>query len=400
MKILILGPRTSIEIIKDNINTNDVELFELVIEDTTDIKKIINQIPSEIDGIFSSGKGVYYELRKYINNIPIHYTKRGIVSLSVAFINFIKSGKKYKNPSFDVVERNILDLLISDYDLDFDEYFLQTINPKLDESSYIKEHIELFHSGKADCVFTAFEHTYNYMKKRSIPVFRIQAIGQEIMEDFEKLKRSIFYKNIQNKMLLVHNFMCKKPNQKFYDFIEDYSSVLNAFRLEDSSSHVIFSNNFASKNELILLIEQLILKHDFKDFYLALATGSSVQLAMKNAEDGLKYCDSTSPIVFFDGDTLDKYRLSTQEDPISLQIEEISRNANIQIDNLIKILLYAKSSDNHILTTSDISSILKLTKRSALRIMNKLVKTNYASYVIQKDGVAGRPENSIKMKIY
>ena len=123
MKILLIGTIESINKIESIIKNYKLEFMRVIIDDTDSLADVLGPLPNDIDGIFASGVGVFNKLiHSYDIDVPISYARRGATSFSKCLIKNYENIKTYKNPSFDCLDKKLLDSLIYDYDINIDDY--------------------------------------------------------------------------------------------------------------------------------------------------------------------------------------------------------------------------------------------------------------------------------------
>lgn len=397
MNILIIGTKESLDKSKNIIADFNIKTQEIVIDDTTLISKRIKEIPTSIDGIFATGIGVYYELYKNFDlKVPINYAHRGVVSLSKAFFSYLKSKKKFKRPAFDVIDKYIVDDLIEEYGLNFENYYVLKNKPKYDESFYLSSFIRLFKEGKIDCVFTAFGYCYEILKKLEIPVFRLNISSFDIKRDVHNLISQIKNQDAMYKTFLIHNFKGEDSdlNQRI---IEEYNKLVDGVLFDQDGDRIVISNKGYDKEDMFKNISSFLRNND-TDLGLSLATGESINKAIENSQKAKKILDENYRICYFDGEAIEKYDIGKNTRVgFSFDLEKISNESEILAKHIFKIASLVASKKDPIFTSKDLASDLNLTRRSANRIMDKLVKSGYARKLKANGQSSGRPQKRIEI---
>lgn len=398
MKILLVGTDESLNKIKYIIDEIiDIETKEIIIDDTTLIKDNIKSLPDDIDGIFATGIGVYYELsRNFTIDIPFTYAHRSVVSLSESFLKYIELGKKYKRPSFDVVEKSLVDDLVEEFELDFDRYYVLENKPKYDEAFYLSNHIRLFKEGKIDSVFTAFGYSFNILKKLDIPVFRLRVTKLDIKNDLTHLINDIKSTKESNKSSVVHNF---KGEDTDYNnkLIKDYSLLVDGILLDQEKDKIIISNKGLSHDFMLKKAGSFLRNHD-TDLSLSISSGTSINKAIENSLYGKNFLDEDYRIVYYDGEVFEKYDLKKNKKITSSDdINKISEDTGILKKHLYNISTYALNKTEKKIKSSEMAELLDLTRRSAVRIMDTLIEKGYAKSADANSQTSGRPQKCIEI---
>ncbi|NVF12176.1 transcriptional regulator [Anaerococcus sp. AGMB00486] len=398
MKILIVGTDESLNKIKNIIDGIDsIETKEIIIDDTTLIKQDIKALPDDIDGIFATGIGVFYELsRNFSINVPMTYAHRSVVSLSEAFFNYVELGIKFNCPSFDVVEKSLVDDLVEEFELDFERYYVLKNKPKYDEDFYLSNHIRLFKEGKIDCVFTAFGYSYNILKKLEIPVFRLRVTKLDIKNDLTYLINDIKSKEASNKSFIVHNFK-GEDNDYNNKLIKDYSILVDGILFKQDEERIIISNKGLLRKYTLNNAKTFLRNHQ-TDLSLLLSGGDTINQAIKNSQYAKKFIDETYRIIYYDGISLEKYDLmKNKKISASGDINKISENTGILKKHLYNISTFVCNKSDKKIRSSEMAKLLSLTRRSAVRIMDILVEKGYAKDANANSQTSGRPQKCIEI---
>ena len=146
-------------------------------------------------------------------------------------------------------------------------------------------------------------------------------------------------------------------------------------------------------------LKNLSIKNDI-EIRLTLATGKTIKQGIDNSIYARKFLNSNNNIVFYDGDSLNFIRLDGSAcsfNTLDTNLKDISIKCSISIEYIQKIYLYINNKKSSILTSYDLSKILGISRRSSIRIMDKLIENGYAEEGVFKDGNSGRPAKSIKI---
>lgn len=397
MNILIIGTKESLDKSKNIISDFNIKTQEKIIDDTTLISKKIKEIPTSIDGIFATGIGVYYELYKNFDlNVPINYAHRGVVSLSKALFSYLKSKENFKRPAFDVIDKYIVDDLVEEYGLNFDNYYVLKNKPKYDENFYLSSFIRLFKEGKIDCVFTAFGYCYEILKKLEIPVFRLNISNFDIKRDVYNLINQIKNQDAMYKTFLIHNFK-GEDNDYNQRLIEEYNKLVDGILFDQDEDRIVISNKGFDKKDMFKNISSFLRNND-TDLAVSLATGESINKAIENSQRAKKILNKNYRICYYDGEGIEKYHIGKNTRVgFSFDLEKISNESEILAKHIFKIAALLASKKDPVFTSKDLASGLNLTRRSANRIMDKLVKSGYARKIRSNGQSTGRPQKCIEI---
>lgn len=399
MKILLVGTVESIDNIVYAVKDYDLEISALIVNDSTLMKDTIKEIPKNIDGIFASGIGIYNQIVQNFNtDLPLHYAQRGVVSLSEALLNYIRDGKGYKKPSFDVIGKELIDDIINEYKIEFNEYIVLNNDMKKDESSFLKEHLNLYNEGVIDCVFTAYGYAYYVLKNQGIPVYRLMPTKYDIQSDVDYLIMDIKNNNNLKNTLVVYNFAMDSSVQSNIEFMNNFINTIDGV-LVDSKDSIVVSNRgrVSYQDTLIKNLEYELLANE-NNIKVSVSTGETLQKAIENSKRAKQFLTEEYPVVFYNGNKLEKHSLDNEKESLStMNIDIIANETGILKKHLIKISLNISVSANNVKTTTELSDLLGLTKRTAIRIMDSLIEYGYAKEIKSYANSTGRPQRSIEI---
>lgn len=399
MNILLIGTIESINKIESIIKDEKVDLKRVVIEDTDSLTDILENIPKDIDGIFASGLGVFNKLvHSYQINVPVNYAKRGAVSFSKCLLENYEEIKSYKRPSFDFLDKDTLDNLIYDYDLDMIPHKVVSYDSNYGENSYLLSHMDLYKKGKTDCVFTAYGYSYNVLKDLGIPVFRLEATKVDIEEDFEDLINKINLKTNKDKNFLIHNFYLDPHDPHLRKLINDYATVFEGLVVEQDGEVVVISNRGVSLKEIEDSLK--VFNTGQSKPKLSLASGNTIKEGIDNSIYARKFISQDRPVVLYDGERITFIEDGDTNEVLDLDtsaLYDISIKSGVSLEYIQKISLYSKNKKTSILTSGQVAKILQITRRSANRVMDKLILATYAKELFVKNGNKGRPSKAIEI---
>lgn len=419
MKIAIVGAEDSVEKIYKILSKNnqDVELVlkkEDKIENTT---RYICENKDKVDGFYLTGIGVYHALlrdEKEKIDTPVVFSKRSILGILKSFLEIKEL--KTKKIGFDVVEEKVFLDLCEEFNLNIQSYYHQEYNFEKTEKEYLKKYIELYKTKEVNCILTSFGYIYRELKKKKIPVYRIESTNLEIEEDFRELLYRIKLKKAQQNMIstvifkINSNYTVNKLFEKrgiIEKMLLEYSKdVKGSVQGVAADEYIIISNSELVKKDFNLhLIHKLLelLKKNGIDIYVGIGEGDTVFNAEKNARNALRFCKKENEnTIFICGDNYIKGPLFNEHEYVfekNEKIEEIKNKTNINTDILQKISLNQKNDENTYFSSLELSKLLNLTERSVNRIIKKLIELELVESKKEdiKVGV-GRPRRVFKFK--
>lgn len=411
MKIVIIGANDSVNKIIDILQNSykNITFIPVIHDETENIEEIFAEIPSDIDGIFATGIGVYNKLCEFGFNSSISYASHGPMGLLKSFFdaskqNVILDGK---NLSFDILDNNDLIDVLDEFNISINKYYLPKYEANQSETFYLENHLKLYHENKIDYIFTSFGYIYSLFKNLNLPVYRIYPSKIDVKSSFNSLLNDIGMKKLEKKSLLVYKFnLLNKENLNhtksiLYKYSNSIEGVLTEY---NSDSFLIISNkNFDKNIDPKFNIRNFLEYNNLSNILVGLGTGSTLAKAINNANIAIESSNEKSWIHYYDGLAIKEYEsiIGDCEQLLlsSERINEIAQDTGIKTKYIELINLSISNLDRNVFTSSELSDILGITVRSVNRILNSLIENNYA-YELKNTTVnegTGRPKRQIKI---
>lgn len=404
MKIGIIGSRDSTEIILSTLeNCYDIDFISFTQEEANDFSEIITHLPNDLDGLIATGIGVYYKIIEFSKfNFPIHYFKRGSSGLIKAFFEAQKDNNiNQKKILIDIINRNILEDIISDYDINYNSLTYFAPNPEKSEADYLKEYLELFYSNQIEVIFTSFAYIYTLLTKIGIPVYRISATATDIKNDFNHYLNQLQLSKAAAKTILIQKFIVVYNDLNIVtNYLNSYAKTIEGILLEECNEFMIISNKGCYSDNICIsrakdLTDKIISSQSTDAILVGLGTGDSVQKAIQNSNIALDHCKKDTNILFYDGVTFKKHTDNSNYSYLYLtetQISTISELTDLNPTYIQQIDIYIKENNENEFTSEKLSEILHITKRTANRILNKLESSGFIIDSKKDSPSVGRPK--------
>lgn len=411
MNIGIIGADDSVDKIIELVEKEyeDINFISFRHNEIENIDEIFSEIPQDIDGIFATGIGVYNKLQSFNFNCPISYAKHGSIGLLKTFFDVYNENLdlKNKNISFDIIDEQSVSDIIKEFDIPINNYYVPCPDNYKSESFYLENHLKLYRDKKVDYIFTSFGYIYSLLKNLNIPVYRIYPSNIDIKSNIDSLIRNINLVKLNKKSLLVYKFNILSKENKSYikSILTEYANLIEGLITEysDNSLIIISNKNFYNEIDCLYLIYAFLNKKNISNILVGLGTGTTLTKAIDNAEIAIENTNSSDWLYFYDGNVLKKYdQYNTNYKTKYLsdeKIQNISEKTGIRTKHIQIIDLSIVNLNRNIFTSSELSDLLGLTVRSANRIMNTLVKNNFAEFIDNSsfNESIGRPKRQIKI---
>ncbi|MGL5315169.1 MAG: transcriptional regulator [Peptostreptococcaceae bacterium] len=426
MKIGIIGPSDSGHKIANYINEIDknIETKLYMKEKVIEALEIIDDCEEECDAIIFTGCGVSSAVKsKRELKLPNAFVSRGGTSITKAFWQIKDENMSLDKFSIDVVENEILEDILKEIDINSQEVFSLPFSSDIDEMEYAKWHIKLFEENKIDVMLTGFGGVYNELKKQGYPVYRLEATRPLIKVCYETLINKYALSKAQSSQLAVEilnlaNYKGDKDN--YYTnmikkseldkiIVEYVRSIQGSLFNFGRDEYIVFAHRGAIDNEENynkLFNLQKDIKSSGFSLGVGIGIGNTAYQAESNGYNALKRCLSSNDfeIYLIDENEVIKGPLGSDiELSYSLissdeNIINISQNTGLSCESIAKIMAINETRQSKVYDTKELADYLNISDRSARRILNKLVETEFARvYAKETSKGGGRPKNLIEV---
>lgn len=426
MKIGIIGPLDSglkiknyLEEIRDNIETK-LYIGERVI----DTIELIASCEEECDAIIFTGCGVAAAVKeKYDVKKVNSFVSRGGTSILKAFNAVRDANLSLNRMSIDVVEKEILDDILKELDMNSNEVFSLPFSEKIDEMEYAKWHINLYKNNKIDVILTGFGGVYKKLKEEGYPVFRLEATRPQIKVCYEKIKEKYELdkaKSYQIAVEIIRLEDCKGCNESYYSnmlkktdmdklIIEYVKSIQGALFNFGRDEYIVFAHKGAVEDEANYS-RLYKLKKDIKSMGISFKVGIGVGHTAYEGETNAYKAISKSlksdefEIYVVDEDNIIKGPLGLENEiSYSLvssdkKIIDISQKTGLSCESVAKIIAISDSRGSYVYDSKELADHLDLSERSARRILKKITEAELGRvYAKETSQGGGRPKNLIEI---
>jgi hypothetical protein len=361
-----------------------------------------------VDGVFCSGLLPYLMITGNDDQIskPIVYKEYGALEMSLAFLYLCNSENlKGKTISIDCFEAWEIETILNICDIDSVKYFYKLIryerNKLFNTQEFIDYHVDLFKRDKVDYVITQLSAVATELRKLGIPVYRAPRNVMSYTLSFRDLISMTIASKLQNAQIVCAMISVTELTEKQVKYLSQFaSSNYASFENIDEDNYQMFMTR-TSLERITNGYREFGFKDTSFDYSIGFGIGKSMAEAINRAEAALSMAKDSigkSSFVLNEigemigplGEAM-RNTLTIANDNITYKI---SRDTNIGILNINKILEFFVKNKFEVFTSEDLSLYLDVTLRSAERFIKKLVEQEYI-YVSGKElrQVKGRPRN-------
>ncbi len=426
MKIAVVGYSDSVSKILKTLEPQypNIIFLPYEIKQLDESMEELNDLKGRVDGVFSTGIGVYSQIIKKLNlDIPIVYSNREVGSILRALWELRENYGDMKNLKigFDIVEEKILIDTLDEFGIKIAGMDIQEYVEDKNELDFLDEHIKNLAKNKVHCVLTSFGYVYDYFKSKNKPVYRLQATKNEILNQMKVLLRDIkINENLKNrigvkilkvsKKLKKNDQNCgsslhKKLDQIFLRYSKD---IHGNYKKSEEDEYIFFTTQRILEtvdNELKFLKLLQEINSLGKKVSVGIGYAQNIQEASINAKKALNISlmNNKGDIYLFSDDKIrgplykkNRYDYSTK---INNHFEKEAKKMGVTPKYLSKIKALQESLKKQEFTSKELADILEITERSVNRIIKPIIDNGFGEILeYEVCSKAGRPRRVIKFK--
>ncbi|MFD1334233.1 hypothetical protein ACFQ4N_01410 [Oceanobacillus iheyensis] len=430
IKIGVIGPSDSVNqimaVAKEFPNT---EITPFTYNHLEDIQTIIQENDIRVDQWFFSGILNYsYAIEK--NFVSYHNALYPNMSGSTFFGTLLEAqlenNQVYKRISMDTITNEEVEKIVSYYRLEEINYFNRPFQSYAGQNDGVEFHEELFKQGKTDIAITFIWETYNELKRKGIPVFRVTPSYLSIEQTFRILierAKTFRYKNAQLAVIGCQVNMSTSVEDIHYSFRMKHKEIelrrTLLFITEKVHGSLLQIGDglfliFTTRGEIGPQSEAELLSviHDVKEqedmeLLITIGYGETVSQAEQHVRKGFHHQKDQhiASIVIIDEDETITVKHG-DDTSVSYKTIELGESWRTKIQHtgvspgvVHRIFSYSKRYNHEQFTAQDLSRWLKGTDRNARRIITLLEKANIIEQCGEiQSGIRGRPRRVFSFK--
>lgn len=399
-----------------------------------DIVAFLGQKQAEFDTALFSGKtAMIYTGKRITPTIPWEYPLRDGSDLLQVLLQIVLS-KKYSilNLSIDLINQSLVLNILDEIGIDNTKthnYFIQNY-------SYDKNFINLlvaFHEQNyfykdASCCITGFHSVQKELSHRNIPCFLLKPTVGAIRQIVNKIKLQQKITLSKQSQIVAIAVQIDQPKEysilteDSYQYIIDRTNITRevytfAQRIEAAvveagvREYLLFSTRYVlekyTNNYEAIELLNLVSHNTAGTVSLGIGYGNTAQAAKINARLGMQKAanyGNTAYLVYADKKIMGPLGTNNnsitdkRNELIDANFQKISEKTCISIDTLFQLHTFCQKRNQLQFTSSELAEGLDITRRSANRILNKLLLREYCFEVGKRiAGKSGRPERILQL---
>ncbi|MBC2851258.1 hypothetical protein H5J22_07535 [Cetobacterium sp. 8H] len=425
MKIAIVGYPDSVEKILRTLSSqySGVTFLSYEINQLGEPLDHLNELRGKVDGIYSTGIGVYSEIVNQLElDIPIVYSNREVGGILKALwkvrddysdLSMLKIGA-------DIVKEKTLNQVLEEFGIKLESVTVQEYLENKKESDFLDEHIKNLAQNKVNCILTSFGYVYDYFKGKNIPVYRLQASRNEIINQMDNLLKDIqIHENNKNRIgiKIIKIVKRTKKDENFYDkgmfkvklnqlFLK-YSKIIHGSYQELGDDEYAFftTQRILEKNDnhdfFYKILNQVVIPSD--KLAIGIGYAENIQEASKNARKALEISlinGKGEAYLFSDnkirGPLYKKNRLDYMT-KVSDNLKKEAKEIGVSPKYLSKIKAIQESLGKREFTSKELSEMLEISERSVNRVIKPILDNGFATTIeYEVCSKVGRPRRVIR----
>ena len=420
MRIAVIGPEDLVnKVLSVGKEFCDLEMTPLGYEIETEAPTIVKENQHLFDGILFTGPIPYYLCASKINRLVvwdyIPYRSTGLImSILGVLKRFPRFIEREFNISVDTLAESEVIEIISEAQVSIKHVYTREFSPHTNANQdFCSFHEEMYTKKKVDVCITCLKSTYKILKDKSIPVFAVVPSIHTIRGTLQK----IIFEMKSNKMELLRTVvgiialddLSSTPVKRHKDLMRTYNVLLeyankkdllvfprmeSSFILIETYGQLMMDTDNFTRDPL----KERIYTSTGIDVRVGYGVGlnaslaenyamKAIELAKKKEKKGCYIFDGTTVIGLPDEEGIGSFDVESGDKGITL----LSEKTGLSISNLSRVMKALKMLDGYFSVT-DLASVLRISPKTARRIIGKIVKVGLIQEVRTRSSVgAGRP---------
>lgn len=430
-RIALIGAQDSMELIEEVIEEyRDKAIFyKYPYNDKVEIIEYIEEVMSKVDLFIFSGIVPYTYARKNINISKLNfYIPHEGTCIYKNLWQIKQTNLPLNDISFDLIKEKVIKEILAELEIKDCNFYTYPYRNDIEYDRLADFHHKLWKEGKTKIAVTSLYSTYKSLKRAGMTVFRItltkslirQTLDYAIYEEnVKRLKANqigAIFIDIDNFSKVIKKFPSEYEIQrikmKLHELILDYGQITqgSVFSI-GSDDFFVFTTRGSIEisqgdNSILTLMENIKNKLGIS-ISCGLGFGKTSYGAELNAKLGMHHAkEAGGDCLFIVTDEGTIKGPIARTDSISFKymnhsknLVELSSKTGLSASQISKIQSVIKKAGN-MMNSRDLAIYLKVTERSARRILSKLLETGCAEIVGQESPKnVGRPRKTYRVRL-
>lgn len=392
IKVAVIGSHEFMQhLLSISYQVKDLEIVPYIYSDPQEAKDLIQQLKL-CDVIFFSGALPYYFSKPWLEQLPVPsvYLQQDEMAVASSLLSIIYHHEvPFDRISIDLVDASFVKNVLNDIGMkhspqvmDYKEMLPDHVNI----AGIVDFHYSSFVAGETDLALTSVHAVYDKLQELKVPSKRMIDPTKSLIQGLEEAKSKARLAKSYSATVAACIVTFANEESISTTSLEEFARhVHGSFQKIDANSYILFT----TRGDVETLIKTKTLDNFLKEGPFKLGFGYG--MTAKEAEQHAKIAQN-----FAQTNTLDSscYILSDEKELIGPipkekkvqnlkndhpQLRKIAKEIKLSPANLSKIIQFSQSNPSLQFTASDLADFLQVTRRTAERILKKLVDHGYAT---------------------
>jgi hypothetical protein len=434
IRIAIIGPEGQLpRILKYSNLREDIELVPYPYKKPEESSDVLKQI-NDCEVVLFTGPVPYFFAHEQLRHQSAVYVPVDEYSLTLSLLDLkLNYNKTFQEISIDVPKADYIKQVSSELSIDSSSWFVKDFSRIIDNEGtpfdtdeIIRFHQELWEQKKISMVITSIDYVYVNLVKRGIPCVNMLIPEKSIKDTLEKAigfgdllisqhsQIAVGYLSVnetdEDGIGEVDTLKLNQLNQELINITHKIDASVqqlspSQFMLYGTRGGVEFLTNSSENSHTLTTLEQLA----GRTLSIGFGFGITAKEAETNAKIALLHSQettdkSTAFIVTEEKKVLGpingerkNYHLKTEDK----RILSIAKETGTSVATITKLIEWVIIRKQNSFTAHELADYLQVTRRSAERILKKLLDHHFVKIVGEEQPfLKGRPRSVYQMKLY
>ncbi|MFL8935368.1 transcriptional regulator [Rossellomorea oryzaecorticis] len=404
-KIALIGSRDFTEHVQASIapRLNGIDLIPYIYSEPQEAEKLISTIVP-CDAVLFSGALPYFFTKEACKEltVPVLYLEQDETALITSLFHILQHHEiKPEHVSIDLMDTAFVDHIMTDLHLQNPPQYVMDYKSSLPHNFSINEyatfHQRLFQEGKTRFALTSIHSVYDRLVQLNIPCMRMIDPAKSLMRTINEARSQALLSKRKASTIAAVRLIVQEKNSGLQKLVHLMEGTLQ--KKDGDSAYTVFSNRGS--------IENLLETAEFHSFFqvnqpvlAGFGYGHTAAQAEENAETALSFAskydtESCAFIVNEDKELSGPYPDKNKKQQLKYNHPDmlsLAKQLKLSPANLSKIMQFYKHRTFRDFTAAELSDYMQISRRSAERILKKLVDNGSARITGEEMTYAqGRP---------
>ncbi|MBH9967211.1 transcriptional regulator [[Bacillus] enclensis] len=404
-KIALIGSRDFTEHVQASIapRLNGIDLIPYIYSEPQEAEKLISTIVP-CDAVLFSGALPYFFTKEACKElmVPVLYLEQDETALITSLFHILQHlDIKPEHVSIDLMDTAFVEHIMTDLHLQNPPQYVMDYKSSLPHNFSINEyatfHQRLFQEGKTRFALTSIHSVYDRLVQLNIPCMRMIDPAKSLMRTINEARSQALLSKRKASTIAAVRLIVQEKNSGLQKLVHLMEGTLQ--KKDDDSAYTVFSNRGS--------IENLLETAEFHSFFqvnqpvlAGFGYGHTAAQAEENAETALSFAskydtESCAFIVNEEKELSGPYPDKNKKQQLKYNHPDmlsLAKQLKLSPANLSKIMQFYKNRTFRDFTASELSDYMQISRRSAERILKKLVDNGSARITGEEMTYAqGRP---------